>query len=355
MLYYSHVNEDNYAERELLKKSAFSDLYCIVGSGERLIALLDFPAIKNVSAIDCNPEAIFLAQVKLAALAHFDVETYLFFIGFYSGDENRVALFDELKNKLSLEAQKYWQGRKRDLRKGILFAGQFEKFLDRIRPLIKIYLGGSFYKCFEHPIHEITSFPKKRWELLQYLFRKRWIYQLFGNRDEAFIHRNGQLEIIPHALNQTLSQNTIKSNAMFHLVFNRHLNMMPTDQLPPSLNARILAKIKKRLVNKEIQLKFHRADILEFIPSIIPINAHRAFYSLSDLLSFVDHSEMMNLLDSIARIKNQQSIIAMRTFVNNRICKQKLNQLKSKYKKVIDQTKMENSGMYQFIEINNSP
>ena len=49
MIYYSHVNEDNRVERELMTKGHFSSLWGIAGSGERVISLMDTDGIKNDS------------------------------------------------------------------------------------------------------------------------------------------------------------------------------------------------------------------------------------------------------------------------------------------------------------------
>ena len=83
MLYYSHVNEDNNIEREIVFHNKPSTIFCISGSGERLISLLDTPGLKKVVAIDFNPEAQFLLNLKLTAIQNLSVNSYLDFIGFY--------------------------------------------------------------------------------------------------------------------------------------------------------------------------------------------------------------------------------------------------------------------------------
>ena len=63
-IYYAHVNEDNTIARDLLFLHQPCTLYCITGSGERLISLLDAPGLSKVVAIDSNPEANFLLELK---------------------------------------------------------------------------------------------------------------------------------------------------------------------------------------------------------------------------------------------------------------------------------------------------
>jgi len=64
MLFYSHVNEDNTIERQLLQNSGCRHAVAIAGSGERVIALMDHESCKKITAVDFNKDALFLLQLK---------------------------------------------------------------------------------------------------------------------------------------------------------------------------------------------------------------------------------------------------------------------------------------------------
>src|SRR5947209_14175145 len=101
MIYYSHINEDNRVERSLLQEGGFSTVVAICGSGERVLSVLDNTAIKKITVVDNNEEAIFLLQLKLAALWHLNVSEYLGFVGHFTVSmKERIARFNALKYTL---------------------------------------------------------------------------------------------------------------------------------------------------------------------------------------------------------------------------------------------------------------
>ena len=64
MLYYSHVNEDNRVEKELLDSSAYATIVAVAGSGERILALMDNNICKEFHIVDVNDETLFLLQLN---------------------------------------------------------------------------------------------------------------------------------------------------------------------------------------------------------------------------------------------------------------------------------------------------
>ncbi|NNC95159.1 MAG: DUF3419 family protein, partial [Chitinophagales bacterium] len=214
MIYYSHVNEDNFAERNIMMSSEYEDLFCIVGSGERLIALLDHSSLKRVHIIDMNAEALFLAELKLTALRVLSVEDYLSFIGFSNSGMNREFVFYGFQQELPLPSREYWNNNLTHIRNGIIHMGHFEQFLSRLRPLLRVLLGRGFYKCFEMPYSQLRSFPSFRWKIVKWLFSKKWSYLLFGNKDIAFIGEDALHKKIPYALHETLLNDRVSKNCM---------------------------------------------------------------------------------------------------------------------------------------------
>ena len=81
MIYYSHVTEDNCAEQLYFQNHPASNLLAIAGSGERIIAMIDLDHLDIIKAVDKNPEALYLLELKIALLKQFDTETYLKIIG----------------------------------------------------------------------------------------------------------------------------------------------------------------------------------------------------------------------------------------------------------------------------------
>src|SRR5687768_17511956 len=102
MIYYSHVNEDNRVERNLLRSANAATVVAVCGSGERVIALLDEESCSEYHIVDVNPEALFLLEFKLKALENLYVQEYLEFIGHYKvTKEKRIDCFERIIELLS--------------------------------------------------------------------------------------------------------------------------------------------------------------------------------------------------------------------------------------------------------------
>ena len=352
MIYYTHINEDNLVERKILNSGFYEDLFCVSGSGERLIALLDHQSLKRVHVIDNNREALYLTQLKLAALQTCSVEAYLDFIGLSGSKLDRIELFEKIKFRLNEDCIQFWQKNLKYIRKGILHMGHFEKFLSNFRPFLKIYLGSSFYQCFSTPINECISFPHKRWSLIRWFFSQRWVYLLAGNKDVAFISKDGQQKLIPEALQQALRDDSVSQNCLFHLIFNGNLNMMPEKQMPPSFQYEVLTQVKELLQEGRIKIKYYNQDVLAFGKRFDFNQCGNSFFSFSDILSFDNLEYIKKLFKTIKDKSVSSSVLILRAFIRNRMSENQIRELKNEFGPVKDLSHLENTKMYQVCEIN---
>jgi S-adenosylmethionine:diacylglycerol 3-amino-3-carboxypropyl transferase len=346
MIYYSHINEDNRVERALLKAYTFSTAVAICGSGERVLSLMDSRACKKLVVVDYNEEAIFLLQLKIAALTQLSVDDYLRFIGHFDmPGEERIAVFPSLQRHLPVKAGAFWQNNLKLIKKGILDIGHFENFLQNARPYTDFWLGKSFRNIFKTGGHQ-HRFSAARWKLLQQIFSHKMVYRLFGNRDVAFTGSSAQLERIPLALNKIIQNGKASSCFMTHLVFKGHLLEMDQKELPPSLQKNVLAVIKERLFNHEIQINYRVADLLQFLQHENETEI-AVFYSLSDILSFADFNYLHAIIQKTAVNKN---CIVARSFLRNRLTTDHLALL-NHYGKVSLHDEEESTGMYQVFSL----
>ena len=316
MLYYSHVNEDSRVERNLLRTSNSSTVVVVAGSGERVLALLDDETVGQVHVVDVNEEALFLLQLKLSALKLLSTENYLSFCGHRPAKSGqRKAWFDQFKNELPPAAENYWQNNLSSIENGIANTGHFEKFLSRVRPSINLFLGKNFKNSFLGN-GTPTIFPRKRWDLLLRIFSFRFIYQLWGNKDVAFVSPDAIVKQIPLALNQLAENGALQSCFMAHLIFKGHTREMAEADVPPSLQREVLEKIKSRIAAASLTIHYHHADVLGFIQANKSALQEPVFYSLSDILSF-ENADYLKQVS--AQIKTQGHTLVWRTFLRNRI------------------------------------
>lgn len=320
MLYYTHVNEDNRVERDLLQKAGSSTVIAIAGSGERVISLLDCDTCSLVHVVDVNEEALFLLQLKLAALKVLTVEEYFKFCGHYQASKNeRCNWFGRIKKELPFTCMTFWEKNIQLIETGILYVGHFEKFLQRIRPFVVGFLGRHFQLIFSKNIDIFLKFPKKRWNLLRHFFTFHWVYKFWGNKDLAFVSKDAAISYIPNALNKIFYKGETASCFMAHLIFKGHLREMSEENIPPSLQKDTLNKIKKRITASNIFILYHHTDLLSFVNEKKDILQMQPpiFYSLSDILSFENFNYLQQLIDKVTFHDN--TTLVWRTFLRNRI------------------------------------
>lgn len=344
MIYYSHINEDNRIERSLLQQSSCATVMVICGSGERVLSLMDIPHLEKLLVVDNNEEALFLFRLKLTALACMSVSDYLAFVG-QRPLKGRLRLwqYDALKILLPAAVENYWSKRRGCIAKGILYAGHFERFLNRIRPATRFYLGKGFQSIFQDG-QSSNTFPEKRWRLLKTIFSQKLPYQLAGNRDEAFIGDRACTALIPAAFDSSIKKGKAASSFMAHLVFKGHLEQMHPTDLPPSLQEDVLTGIQNRLLHKELILQYQTADLFQAVKK----NRWQfCFFSVSDILSFADFFYLQKLVSTCA---GRGNILVGRSFLRNRLTEPQLEILQE-YGKLTLYDAEESTGMYQVFSI----
>lgn len=349
MLYYTNVNEDSRVERNLLQSTHSNTVVVVAGSGERVLALLDNESVAHVHVVDVNEAALFLLQLKLSALSVLSVDDYLGFCGHSPAKTaQRKDWFDQLKNELPPACMMYWQNNIASIEKGIVNMGHFEKFLHRVRPSINLILGKNFENSFGSNGLR-TAFPRKRWDFLLRIFSFRLVYQLWGNRDAAFVSPDAVVKQIPSALNQLVEDGALQSCFMAHLIFKGHLREMMQADFPPSLQKEVLEKIKSRIASASLTIHYHHTDVLDFIRANEAALQGPVFYSLSDILSF----ENVDYLKQISeQLKAPGETLVWRTFLRNRVEKDHIHNFLD-HNDTRDHTADECTKMYQVFSSRN--
>lgn len=350
MVYYSHVNEDNRVERNILRTTSCKNVVAVAGSGERVLALMDEESCAEFHVVDVNPEALYLFELKLVALEFLYVEEYLAFIGHYpSSKQSRLSWFERIGDQLSDKCRGFFIKNIRHIENGILYMGHFEKFLNRVRKPVNFFLGNNFKNVIKGDFDKKT-FPSFKWNMICRLFSARFIYKVYGNKDQAFTGKDALTRHIPLAITQTIRQNKAHSSFMVHLVFRGHLRDMKEKDLPPSLNKMVLSRIKHRLSEKQLTVHFHENDLLSFAKKNTSRIIGPVFYSASDILSFEDHEYLVQLVDTVAKNEN---VVVWRAFLRNRTGKKDLMKQRLLYKNSIDHSGSESTGMYQVFSLQN--
>lgn len=326
MIWYSHVNEDSTAERNY--GHDFSTLFCVVGSGERVLALLDMPNLKQVYAVDTNIDALHLLKLKLVALVELEIQDYLGFIGAKKMTvDTRMTLFNNCLQKLDASSKLFWNSKRNLVKRGVLYVGHYECFISRIRPMLKFLLGLSFYKIFKN---DYQNFPSLRWEMVKLFFSKKLVYKLFGNKDLSFVGEGTDVTLIPTAFQQLIDAKEMNNSFMAHLVFKGHLLDLPSEKLPASLNPEILRNVQNRLRNKQIQIKFQHNDILKILKKCTTnFKNDNIFYSMSDILSFEKPEYVISYLKTLSVCKTNCVSLVIRSYLKNHLNNIQIQEIKA--------------------------
>lgn len=349
MVYYSHVNEDNCIERDLAFERKCTNLYSIGGSGERVIALLDSPTLEHAYIIDNHAEALYLIELKLAALKNLSIEDYLFFIGHTKEKKipERIRMYNQVKDSLSRKGLNYWETHANHLIQGLLHVGNFERYLSRMRPMALWFLGSSFKKKISK--EGVAEWNKNRWNMLTWLFSQGFVYRLTGIGDKAFLGRNSKPSIIGNSLRKTMQEEKYMESFMFQLIFKGHLGDMAPELLPASLQPEVLENIKRKMVNKQLRIHFVLNDIRQYIfgQHTLP---DRSLISLSDILSFVDSHYLEDCLLQLDFIREGRLDILVRSFLKNKPMPPQIREWEDNYR-VSDLSEKERTGMYSVFHL----
>jgi len=143
--------EDPISEIQALDLNDGDSLLCICSAGE---IPLNMAALKDVTivAVDVSENQLRLARLKRRAAADLPSSEAADFLGYREMDgAGREAIFlRKIKKSLSKEDGDFWQGNLPAIRKGVIQAGKFERYMNLAsRPARMIIGKKNFYRLFE--------------------------------------------------------------------------------------------------------------------------------------------------------------------------------------------------------------
>jgi S-adenosylmethionine:diacylglycerol 3-amino-3-carboxypropyl transferase len=344
MIWYSHVNEDS--SPEIIYSKGHSSIIAVIGSGERLIALLNNTDLKDVFAVDTNADAIELLKLKLVALTELDVEHYLKFIGAKKMSSNeRMNCFIQFRDKLETSSKRFWDNHHHFIKMGILHIGQYEQFLSKVRPILKWFLGASFLNIFNI---DYDGFSKFKWKIVKSLFSKKISYKLFGNKDPAFVGKGVDLSIITNGFQELIDKKEFHKSFMAYLVFLGSLKQMSLEFLPASLNLETLKKIQDKLRNKAFKIQFINNGVLNFLEekNFKTFNSN-IFLSMSDILSFHNTDYAIKCIEAMHTDKEYNRRFVVRSYLRNHLDDHAISKIKALGYKVENISNLDSTKMYK--------
>jgi len=250
-----------------------------------------------VYAIDLNVNQIMCTEFKIVCYKFLDYEECMKLIGVFETD-NRLELYNKVKENLSEKTKKYLDDNIEMVEKGIIHTGKFEKYFHmfgkKILPLI--HRKKLRNELLEKKSREerIQFYNKKwdnfRWNLLFRFFFSRTVMGKLG-RDKAFF-RYVNVNVAEHILERTkyaFTELDTSENSYLYYIFNGKYD----DILPLAYRKCNFEKIKRNidkivLLSESVESFIDRDDV-EYITK----------YNLSDIFEYMSDEQMCKIFEKI--------------------------------------------------------
>lgn len=299
-LNYSSCNEDGLAELRALDVAPGDHVCCITGSGDRVLhMLLGDPA--HVSAFDRNPVQNYLLELKLAAIRELDYPGFARFLGLVPSPISRASVYSRLRPHLTKGAAEWFDGHRRAVERGILYAGRWERYFRFSARNLQLVRGRKIARLLAFDDLEIQrEFLRDHWNtwgwhlLLRLSFNRPTFRLLFG--DPGFYAQVGDAippwRCIYERMTRFLENHLARDSFMMALVFRGRF--FDPVHYPPYLREECFPVLQTRLSRVSIQT----AGLFEMLTAASCRSCNK--YSLSDVSSFLSRSDYLRLFDFFA-------------------------------------------------------
>ncbi len=296
LIRYSQVWEDADILIEAMKINENDNILSIASAGENALSLLTKNPNK-VFAIDLSLNQMACTELKKMAYKFLNYEECMELLGVFESN-NRINLYNKIKNDLKEENQNYFDNNIQIIKEGIIHSGKFEKYFQifgqKVLPLI--HSSKARQKLLEKKSKdERIDFYNKtwnnfRWRLLFKIFFSRTVMGKLG-RDKAFF-RYVNVNVAEHILERTkyaITELDTSENSYLHYIINsKYDKVLPLAYRKENFET-IKNNIDKLILLTESVETFINRDDVDYINK----------YNLSDIFEYMDDSQMCKIYESI--------------------------------------------------------
>ncbi len=312
---YAQCWEDPRIDREAFHTASNDVVFSITSGGCNALAfLLDDP--KKVIALDLNPQQNFLLDLKIAAFKALSYEELLEFMGVKKSRE-RFQLYGRIRDLLSADSVRYWDGQRKKIQRGIIHSGRYESYMRLLKrivvtPLIRKKTLMKFFET-EDPAERALLFRKKwenlRWWFLTRVMLSRRLNSLFFDKaffaylDEKFSFGNHFAEKAKRAITQLpMKENHFLSYILLGKFYDE-------DNLPQYLKRENYDVIRSRVDRIEIV-----TDSCENYFSTLPDSSISKF-NFTNIFEWMSDDAYEELLRETVRVAKDKAIITYRNLL----------------------------------------
>lgn len=300
---YSQCWEDPEVAADGLKLGATDDLVCLTSAGDNVMALA-LRGPRKITAIDFSAAQNALLELKLAALRTLSWGDYVAFLGARPSFDRVSTYRGRLRGELRDEVRAYFDGQEKQLAKGIIHAGRFQRYLSIFRQAILPLVHSRAVVEELMTIDDRASreayydrvFDNRRWRALFTVFFGKAVMARLG-RDPAFfqfVDKKNIGEVFLERARWAVVETTPRDN---HFLQYALLGRYPDlERGPVYLRESNFQALRDR--TQDIQIV--RGDLESHLSTLAP-GSVSALY-LSDLFEWVSPEHHEQMLRAIARV-----------------------------------------------------
>jgi S-adenosylmethionine-diacylglycerol 3-amino-3-carboxypropyl transferase len=311
---YTSVNEDWRTEAAALAPGPRDSVLCVTGSGARPLDLLALSP-RRVLAVDVDPAQSALLALKAAAMRTLPFEAWARFLGLRPAPaRERLAAFETLLPVLDPVAARLLGGCRREIARGLLYAGRWERYFRAVGRIARALRPGLVPALFSFDdLAAQRRFIARRWDtpfgrLLTAAALARPFTRLFLG-DLAFRSGHGARggRFVSERMTAHLGRVLARESFMASLVLRGELS--GTD-LPPHLTPEGFDTIRRNLD----RLRIVTTDVVELLDPEGGTEPFDAF-SLSDVPSYLTADALARLLRAVVRHAAPRARFCIRLFL----------------------------------------
>jgi S-adenosylmethionine-diacylglycerol 3-amino-3-carboxypropyl transferase len=313
---YAQCWEDPEIDRIAFRIKPDDIVFSITSGGcNALSFLIDDP--KKVICLDLSRYQNYLLSLKINAFRALSYDELLEFLGVHHSDK-RAELYGKIKQFLPAEEQLYWNSKSRDISRGIIHCGRYERYMHLLKRLFRILTGrrviDELYATAAKDEREIL-FAKKwdniRWRLFCRIFLSRRFASMFF--DKAFyqyLDKDFSFEkYYRSAVKRAVTELPLKENHFLaYILFGNYYQ----DNFPVYLRRENYNLIRDRLGRVEI-VTTGCQDYFRSLPE-----GSISKFNFTNIFEWMSPDEFIDLLRETIRVATDGAILTYRNHLVTR-------------------------------------
>ncbi len=300
--------EDERSEAAALALNAEDRVLSVASAGDMPLSLVALGA-KRVEAVDVHPGQLHLCHLKAAAVAHLEREDALKLIGFLpAGAKHRERLWSELLPHLPPDAPMFWAAHAGAIRKGVIWAGRYERYVGTVVKLVLPLFGRRKVRR----LFACTSLEEQRelfdrqidGRVLRTVFRVAFHPRLYAKRGmdpTGLGQRESGRSLGDQFFEQFRWLCTATRADRNHLLQMTLLGrVISADAVPAYLSETGFARTRERLS----RLAFHHQDLVEYVEQAPEGAFHKAH--LSNVVDWLPADAFARLLAGLVERRDRE-------------------------------------------------